>query len=113
MSTVIQTNIEEEIVRLSKSLEDATGLLSVRAQEAATADINYKRESSKAALRAEGKNAAEREAEVFLVTEQEYAARRISEAHHSSQLEVCRSLRSQLSALQTLVRIVSQQAGTS
>lgn len=122
MSTVIQTNIEEEITRLSDELEKATGELSSLAQRAATAEVSHKREFSKALLRVRsaeqssegrGKTAAEREAEAFLVTDQEFLARRIAEGHHSTQLEIVRSLRSQLSALQTLARAVSQQAGMS
>lgn len=108
--TVIQTNIEDEIRRLSDRLEEATGELQEKAVDSAAALVDYKRDYFKAFLLAEG-SVAVREALAFDQTVDKFAILKAEEALHTSSQEACRSLRAQLSALQSLNANVRSQVG--
>lgn len=106
---VIQTQIESEILRLSDELERATGELADLSERSARAEVTHKLRYFQALIRAEGKTMAEREARAHLRTAVSYEERKLAEALRESGLERCRSLRSQLSAVQTVGRLVGDQ----
>ncbi len=97
-----------EIERLIGLLELKTDEYRVYAVEAAEAEVDYKKAFALALLRADG-SVAQREAEATLKADEELRKRRAAEAVRDSCLEAMRSLRAQLSALQTLARMEYDQ----
>ncbi len=102
--------MSSEIERLIGLLELRTDEYRVYAVEAAEAEVDYKKSFALALLRADG-SVAQREAEATLKADEELRKRRAAEAVRDSCLEAMRSLRAQLSALQTLARMEQDQAG--
>lgn len=96
-----QVHIESEIVRLSARAEEITQKLSVRAREAAEADVAYKVAHAKALLLADGPQYV-RDAEATVKTEVEYAERKAKEALLLSAQEAGRNVRAQLEALRSI-----------
>lgn len=94
--------VEAELWRLSKKLEQATDDLAAKAVRAAEAEVNYKAAFAKSVLAAEAKTVSDREAIATLETQELLRERRVAEALQDSTLELCRTLRGQLSALQSL-----------
>ncbi len=99
-----------EIERLIGLLELRTDEYRVYAVEAAEAEVAYKKAHAIAHLKATG-TVSEREAEATLAADGELLKRRSAEAVRDSCLEAMRSLRAQLSALQTLARMEYDQTG--
>lgn len=97
-----------EIERLSSLLEAKTDEYRQFAVDAAHAEVAYKRAYAVAILRASG-SVAQKEAEATLKADEELVARRHSEAVRDACLEAMRSLRAQLSALQTLANMEKAQ----
>lgn len=97
-----------EIERLASLLELRTDEYRAYAVEAAEADVAYKRAYAVALLRAQG-TVSERGAEATLKAADELTRRRTTEATRDACLEAMRSLRAQLSALQTLARVEWEQ----
>ncbi|MGD9798879.1 MAG: hypothetical protein AB7H43_14490 [Acidimicrobiia bacterium] len=99
-----QTDIEDELIRLSKLLDQATRKILKRALASARADSLYKREYSKALLLVEGKNAEEREAKALTTPGiwELYDQRKIAEAVLQSATEAARNIRAQLEAMRSI-----------
>lgn len=106
---MIASRIDAELERLSARLEEATELHARLAQDAAEAEVAYKLAKAKALLGAEGRSAVVREAAALLVVADEYTAHRMAEGRLAAQVELLRSLRAQLSVLQTLARTIGAQ----
>lgn len=104
-----QVDVEAEILRLSARLEEATDEYARLITLAAEAEVNHKKEWAKATLRATGGTVAEREAEAVLATVDDLMQRKMSEALAGAQKELAHSLRTQLSALQTLAANIRAQ----
>lgn len=107
--------LAQEIQRLSAQLEDQTDAYALAAEEAAHAEVAYKRKHAEVVVRAsdEAGNGTsgrttvdEREARALIATADLYAQRLISAAIRDSALEAVRTTRSQLSALQSALRSV-------
>ncbi len=98
-----------EIERMVSLLEEKTDDYRVLAVEAAQAEVSYKRAYAVELLKAEGKTAAQRESTASLKCCDEYSVRKASEASRDACLEAMRSIRAQLSALQTLARFEHDQ----
>ena len=98
---IAQVDIEAEIVRLAAKAEAITQKLGVRAREAAQADVAYKIAHAKAFLLAEGAQYL-RDAQATVATEDEYAARKSTEALLLSAQEAGRNVRAQLDALRSI-----------
>src|SRR5262249_18119800 len=102
---------ETELRRLSHKLEDRTDALAGYLLTAADADVRYKLAHARALLRAEGETVAEREAVAILAVEDELRERKRSEAVADACREAVRSLRAQLSAVQSVNANVRHLAG--
>lgn len=97
-----------EIERMIGLLELRTDEYRALAVEAAQAEVDYKKAYAVAHLKATG-TVAEREAEATIKADEELRKRRSAEAVRDACLEAMRSLRAQLSALQTLARMEYDQ----
>jgi hypothetical protein len=104
---------ETELCRLARKLEERTGALADLLQTAAAADVSYRLAFAKALLAAEGATVAEREARATLATEAELRERRTTDAVADACREAVRSLRDQLSAVQSVNANVRHLAGLS
>lgn len=101
-------HVEQEIQRLSARLEAFTDEIAERAQAAAEADANYKRDHAKAFLAADGPVDA-RKATADVDCAELYKERRVSEALLLSAQEACRNIRAQLDALRSINANVRHQ----
>jgi lactam utilization protein B len=102
---------EAELRRLAKKLEDRTDVLAELLQTAAEADVTYRVSFAKALLDAKGKTVAEREAHATLFTSGELYERKTTEAVADACREAVRSLRDQLSAVQSVNANLRHAAG--
>jgi hypothetical protein len=93
---------EEELRRLAHKLEAKTDDLAPLLQDAAEADVAYRLAYARALLCAEGKTVGEREAEATILTEKYLTERKVTEAIADACRESVRSLRDQLSAVQSV-----------
>lgn len=98
--------LEDELRRVAKKLEAQTDDLAPLLQSAAEAEVAYKLAYARALLGAEGKTVGDREAEATILTERQYTDRKIKEAVADACRESVRSLRDQLSAVQSVNRNV-------
>jgi hypothetical protein len=105
--------VEAELRRLAHKLEDRTDALAGLLKTAAEADVEHKLAYAKAILKAEGGTVAEREAAATLAVEAELRDRKASEAVADACREAVRSLRDQLSAVQSVNANVRYHAGLS
>jgi hypothetical protein len=96
--------VELEIRRLSRHLNEQTMAIGEAAKNAARSDVAYKRAYALAmiALRGHGGTVPEKEAEVTSRTIGEMEARALDEAVYRSLQEKGRNLRTQLEALRTV-----------
>lgn len=101
---------EDELRRLSKKLEDKTDALAGLLDEAAEAEVVQKVAYAKAMLAAEGTNPV-REATATVDTEDQLRDRKHKEAIADACREAVRSLRDQLSAVQSANANVRHQSG--
>jgi hypothetical protein len=97
-----QTDVEGEIRRFVKLLEEHTDDLPHAARTSGLAASRYKKAHAGALLTAKGKTVADREAIADLECHEEYEAHKIADALWSAKQEAARNLRAQLSALQTI-----------
>jgi hypothetical protein len=99
-----QEHLYNEYVRLSDKLTKAIEALFVAGTDWATKNSLYRKAKSKALLeQVGGKNRDEREAKASPFFEQQKFEAELSEALKEATLEQVRGLRTQLSALQTIV----------
>ena len=100
------SQIESEIVRLSEELEKRTDALAEVSQRAAKAEHEQKKAEALAIIKLakERLTADVRKAMALATTADAHETRLISAAERDSTQEACRSLRAQLSALQSLLR---------
>lgn len=101
-----------EIERMISLLEERTDDFRTLAVEAAHNEVAHKRAYAVELLKAREGTVAEREATASLKCSDEYSLRRASEASRDACLEAMRSLRAQLSALQTLARMEYDQSSS-
>jgi hypothetical protein len=109
MLTPSQT--ETELRRLAHKLEARTDDFAGLLQAAAEADVAFKVAYATALLKADGDTVGAREARATLAVETELRERKHTEAIADACREAVRSLRDQLSALQSLNRNVRYAAG--
>ncbi len=102
---------EQELRRLAKKLEERTDALAGLLHDAAQADVAYRIGYAKALLRAEAPTVAEREAHALLAVEAEFTDRKIAEAIADAARDSVRSLRDQLSAVQSINANARYMAG--
>jgi hypothetical protein len=100
-NTIIQTDLEAELRRLSANLDDRSRELADLAVKAAHAEVAYKQKRAVAILKASG-TVSEKDAAATLETVAEYRERLVADALRDACVETCRNLRSQLSALQSI-----------
>lgn len=105
---ITPASVEAELRRLCKKLEERTDSLAQLLHAAAEAEVAYRAEFAKALLKSDAKTVAEREAEATLATEDHLYARKTSEAVADACREAVRSLRDQISAVQTVSRSVTE-----
>jgi hypothetical protein len=108
---VTPAQAEAELRRLAHKLEERTDALAGLLTTAAEADVQYKLAYATALLRAKGDTVAEREAAAILAVETELRERRHTEAIADAAKESVRSLRDQLSAVQSVNRNTRYAAG--
>lgn len=96
---------EAELRRLAHKLEERTDALAGLLHAAAEADVTYRIAYSKALLAASG-TVAEKEAQATLACEKQLWTRKTAEATADACREAVRSLRDQLSAVQSVNRNV-------
>lgn len=89
-------------MRLSARAEVVTHDIAKRSQAEADADIAWKMAHARAILRAVGATVGEREAKALLECEDEYRAKRESEAVLLATQEAGRNVRAQLEALRSV-----------
>lgn len=103
--------VENEIWRISALCEKVTTEIAQRARAAAEADVAYKLANAKAMLRSDGKTVGDRESEAIQVCEDEYRARRITEALLLAAQEAGRNYRAQLDAMRSINTNLRHQVG--
>lgn len=101
--------IDAELERLSAVLEERTETLAELSTTAAQAEVAFKLAKARALLRADGRNAGEREARALLAVQTEYTDHELAAARLHAQQELLRTLRAQLDALRTLAANVRAQ----
>lgn len=99
----------DEMLRLSRNLDDALERLYEAAHEEAEADDAYRMRKSEHLLRATG-TVAEKEAKATLETSEERRRASLAESMSKAYLESVRSKRTQLSALQTIANTYRAEA---
>jgi hypothetical protein len=104
-----QAGIEQEIHRIAGRLEERTLTYAELAEVAAEADVVYRVAHAKALLASARNTVSMREADATIECESLLRSRRVSEAVADACKEAVRSLRDQLSALQSLLRAVKDQ----
>lgn len=105
------TQCEEELRRLSKKLEERTDALAGLLDTAAEAEWKYKVDFATALIRVQGDNAPQRDAKATIECKDQLRSRLHSAAIADACREAVRSLRDQISAVQSANRNVSHQAG--
>lgn len=100
-NTIIQTDLEAELRRLSANLDERNEELAKLAVQAAEAEVAYKVERAKVILKATG-TVSEKDAAAQVATVDLYRQRLVAEALRDACIETCRNLRAQLSALQSI-----------
>lgn len=103
--------LDEELHRLNSRLEGKTEAFAILARDAAVAEVDYKIEFAKALLVSGKKTVSEREADALIQCEDYYRARKVNEAVANACLEAMRSIRDQISAVQSQLRHVAHLAG--
>ncbi len=98
-----------EIERMVGLLEEKTDEYRTLAVDAAHYEVAYKRAFAVELLKAKEGTVAEREATATLKCSEELSLRKSSEAVKDACLEAMRSLRAQISALQSLMRFEGDQ----
>lgn len=96
-------SLRQDILELSDALTEAIGELRETSKDWATKDNAMRKAKAKAFLQANGKNKEEREAKADAFYEKERLAANIAEGEKNACLEHVRSLRAQISALQSLI----------
>jgi hypothetical protein len=99
---VTPAQAEAELRRLARKLEERTDALAGLLETAAAADVAYRVAYAKALLRAEGRTVADREAIATLAVEHQLRDRKTTDAVADACREAVRSLRDQLSAVQSV-----------
>lgn len=108
---ITAAEVEEKILTISDSMEEALDVLDAFAERSAEAEVTYKVAYAKSSLGASGRSGSgregrmtvdEREATAILACEAQLRERLISEALYEVQREKLRTLRSQLDALRTI-----------
>lgn len=107
--TVSPASIENEIRRLARKLEQKTDDLADLFEAAAKAEVTYKVEFAKAVLASNGKTVGEREAEATEQCAGLYFDRKVAEAVADAARESVRSMRDQLSAVQSVGALLRSQ----
>lgn len=102
---------EEELRRLARKLEARTDELAPLLQQAAEDDVAYRLAFARARLTSERKTVSEREDEAALATAELLYQRRTSEAVADACRESVRSMRDQLSAVQSVNANVRYASG--
>jgi hypothetical protein len=108
---VTPVQAEAELRGLARKLEERTDALAGLLRTAAEADVNFKTAYAKALLAAAGDTVSEREARATLTVETELRDRKHTEAIADACREAVRSLRDQLSAVQSVNANVRYLAG--
>jgi hypothetical protein len=110
---IIQGDIEAQILRLVNELEEETSVYASQIEEAARADITYKREFSRAQVMLAADQpkltVATREAKAMQMAMDEMAVAKILAARERATREKLTSLRTRLDALRTLSANVRAQ----
>ena len=107
--SVTPKSIENEIRRLAHKLESKTDELAELFRKAAEAEVTYKREYAKALLLSDADTVGQREAEAMRATEALLLDRRVAEAVADAARESVRSMRDQLSAVQSVGAMLRSQ----
>jgi hypothetical protein len=97
--------------RLAKKLEERTDQLADLLTAAAEADVAYRLAFARELLVTEGRTVGDREAAATIATEKELWLRKTTEAVADACREAVRSLRDQLSAVQSVNANVRYAAG--
>lgn len=98
------------LVERDKLVAEAHAELGRWIDRAANDDATYRREKAKAILTSDASNAQQREAEADLECWQLRARAKISESMKDSAMELIRSRRTQLTAVQTALNAVKEEA---
>lgn len=102
-------DLVDQMLALSKRLDASHELLTAASADYADADAAWHKARSRAYLQAEG-TVAEKTAQQELATNTERRAMQIADGIRTAALESCRSLRAQLSALQSISNAVRSEA---
>lgn len=103
--------ITDEMIRLSRLLDDALSYLSRQVKEYAEAEHAYRMGKAKAWLESPAGTVPERESFVNGVTADLRKPRDLADGMRQAALEAVRSRRAQLSALQTAANAHREEAG--
>lgn len=107
--TVTPASIENEIRRLARKLEQKTDDLAELFETAAKAEVTYKIEFAKQVLSSSAKTVGEREAAATAACAGLYFDRKVAEAVADAARESVRSMRDQLSAVQSVGALLRSQ----
>lgn len=106
MSDLTPVTVEKELRRLCHLLEERTQDLADAARRAAETEVAHKHAAAEAMVkmirRDDKMTVGEREARVLLETADLYQARKLAEATRDAAQEGCRSLRTQIAAVQSV-----------
>lgn len=115
MSDLSPAQIDAELRRLCHLLEDRTEELAKLSLEAAESEVRYKEAAAlltvELANKGQKTTVAEREALVLRGTSEFYREFKLAEAARNAALEGCRSLRTQINAVQSVGANLRQVVG--
>lgn len=104
-----QGEVESEIMRLSARLEEATDAYWKAAESEAQAEVDYKSKAAKLSIAASNQGIKSAANVIYLRCEAEWKDQRMKKATSDAIKQSMLSLRAQLSALQTLARVIGDQ----
>lgn len=102
--------LNSELLRLSRGLDDANRAVRDRGRQAADAERSYRKARAQAWLTVDGATAAERKDQVDALTADDRYARDLAESDHRAAWEAVRNYRVQISALQTIAGVERETA---
>jgi len=103
--------IENELVRLANDLETLTDKMVKKGIEVGHKEIDYKKARATAVLKADGKNADQRDANASLACAEEFSAFREATAVYDAMRDKSYAIRYQIEVLRSLAANVRHQTG--
>jgi len=109
VNTLTNVEVDDEIMRLSAVMEEATDESARVSDAAGEAEAEYKLAHAKQLLCVEGKNQGQRDAQALMNCQAEFLRWKLAEGRLRAQAELLRTLRARIDALRTLAANLRSQ----